>query len=182
MPSTPFSRNIPEKAALARSRIRGRFVGTTTHSATTLCAAADPCPASGTFEPSTADPCPARGTFEPSTADPCPGRGTFEPSTGSTNGKRNRLSVIGVESGSPTQTIRLHFAAGYLVDSGSAVSVLPPTPEETGNLRPIEHMNISRYHLERYGRRSFCVAGPTLWNGVPPQIGKLTPLLHSSHS
>ena len=92
---------------------------------------------------------------------PCPARGTFEPSTGSTNGveKRNRLSVIGVVSGSPTQTIRLLFASGYLVDSGSAFCVLQPTPEETGNPRPTEHMNVPRYHLERYGLRSFSVAG-----------------------
>ena len=31
-------------------------------------------------------------------------------------------------------------------------------------------MTIPRYHLERYGRRAFSVAGPTLWNALPPAI------------
>ena len=31
-------------------------------------------------------------------------------------------------------------------------------------------LTIPRYHLERYGRRAFSVAGPTLWNALPPAV------------
>ena len=31
-------------------------------------------------------------------------------------------------------------------------------------------LNIPRYNLERYGRRSFSVAGPSLWNNLPVTI------------
>ncbi|KAI0235626.1 hypothetical protein LSAT2_013862 [Lamellibrachia satsuma] len=31
-------------------------------------------------------------------------------------------------------------------------------------------LTIPRYHLERYGRRAFSVAGPTLWDALPPAV------------
>ena len=86
-----------------------------------------PCPARGTFEPSTADP-PALPTVRSNLPQrtPCPARCTFEPSKISTNGVGNAKG-----SQSSISCLARLFAAGYLVDSGPAVSVLPPTPEET---------------------------------------------------
>ena len=31
-------------------------------------------------------------------------------------------------------------------------------------------LTVKRYNLERYGRRSFSVAGPSLWNALPSGI------------
>ena len=31
-------------------------------------------------------------------------------------------------------------------------------------------LTVKRYNLERYGRRSFSVAGPSLWNALPSDI------------
>ena len=50
---------------------------------------------------------------------------------------------------------RLLFAAGYLVDCGSAVSVLPPTSEKRGNPNPTEY-NLYSANGQRictFGRR-----------------------------
>ena len=57
--------------------------------------------------------------------------------------------------------------------------VIPYTPTRT--LRSADQLLQPRYHLERYGRRAFSVAGPTLWNARPLQLGKPTPLRYSSH-
>ena len=42
----------------------------------------------------------------------------------------------------------------------------------TLSLRSAAHrsLTIPRYNLERYGRRAFSVAGPSLWNDLPLTI------------
>ena len=35
---------------------------------------------------------------------------------------------------------------------------------------PLRNYDFKRYNLERYGRRSFSVAGPSLWNALPSAI------------
>ena len=47
------------------------------------------------------------------------------------------------------------------------------TPKsDAKSLRSTEHnlLTVKRYNLERYGRRSFSVAGPSLWNAMPSAI------------
>ena len=71
-------------------------------------------------------------------------------------GKRQGQSIIGVVSGSPKRTTkRLLFWAGYLIDCGSVVSVLPPTSEEKRNPRPAEHnlSSASGQRLRTFGHR-----------------------------
>ena len=71
-------------------------------------------------------------------------------------GKRQGQSIIGVVSDSPKQTTkRLLFTAGYLIDCGSVVSVLPPTSEEKLNPRPTEHnlSSASGQRLRTFGHR-----------------------------
>ena len=48
--------------------------------------------------------------------------------------------------------------------------VIPYTPTRTLRSADQHLLTIPRYHLERYGRRAFSVAGPTLWNTLPPAI------------
>ena len=48
--------------------------------------------------------------------------------------------------------------------------VIPYTPTRTLRSADQHLLTIPRYHLERYGRRAFSVAGPTLWNALPPAI------------
>ena len=48
--------------------------------------------------------------------------------------------------------------------------VIPYTPTRTLRSADQHLLIIPRYHLERYGRRAFSVAGPTLWNALPPAI------------
>ena len=48
--------------------------------------------------------------------------------------------------------------------------VIPYTPTRTLKSADQRLLTIPRYHLERYGRRAFFVAGPTLWNALPPAI------------
>ena len=40
-------------------------------------------------------------------------------------------------------------------------------------------LTILRYNLERYGRRAYSVAGPSLWNNLPLTIAKYTSLCYS---
>ena len=57
------------------------------------------------------------------------------------------------------------LAAAYLTDL-----VVPYVP--TRSLRSAEQnlLVVKRYNLERYGRRSFSVAGPSLWNALPSAV------------
>ena len=48
--------------------------------------------------------------------------------------------------------------------------VIPYIPTRTQRSADQQLLTIPRYHLERYGRRAFSVAGPTLWNALPPAI------------
>ena len=48
--------------------------------------------------------------------------------------------------------------------------VIPYTPTRTLRSADQHLLTIPRYYLERYGRRAFFVAGPTLWNALPPAI------------
>ena len=48
--------------------------------------------------------------------------------------------------------------------------VIPYTPSRTLRSADLHLLTIPRYHLERYGRRAFSVAGPTLWNALPAAI------------
>ena len=45
-------------------------------------------------------------------------------------GKRKRRARLSAVSDSPRNSKRLLYVAGYMIDSGSVVSVVPPTPEE----------------------------------------------------
>ena len=75
-------------------------------------------------------------------------------------GKRQGQLIISVVSDSAKRTTkRLLFTAGYLIDCGSVVSVLPPTSEGKRNPRPTEH-NLSsasgqRLRTFRHRRTSF---------------------------
>ena len=57
------------------------------------------------------------------------------------------------------------LATAYLTDL-----VVPYVPARS--LRSAEQnlLVVKRYNLERYGRRSFSVAGPSLWNALPSAI------------
>ena len=57
------------------------------------------------------------------------------------------------------------FAPAYLIDL-----VVPYVPARS--LRSAEQnlLTVKRYNLERFGRRSFSVAGPSLWNALPSAI------------
>ena len=71
-------------------------------------------------------------------------------------GKREGQSIIGVVSGSPKQTAkRLLFTAGYPIDCGSVVFVLPLSSEEKRNPIPTEHnlSSASGQHLRTFGHR-----------------------------
>jgi len=39
-------------------------------------------------------------------------------------------------------------------------------------------LTISRYHLERYGRRSFSMARPAQWNNLPPPLETMSQWQH----
>ena len=58
-----------------------------------------------------------------------------------------------------------HLAPAYLMDL-----VVPYVPARS--LRSAEQnlLTVKRYNLERFGRRSFSVAGPSLWNALPSAI------------
>ena len=58
-----------------------------------------------------------------------------------------------------------HLGPAYLTSL-----VTPYAP--TRSLRSAAHrsLTIPRYNLERYGRRAFSVAGPSLWNNLPVTI------------
>ena len=58
-----------------------------------------------------------------------------------------------------------HLAPAYLMDL-----VVPYVPARS--LRSAEQnlLTIKRYNLERFGRRSLSVAGPSLWNALPSAI------------
>ena len=58
-----------------------------------------------------------------------------------------------------------HLGPAYLTSL-----VTPYAP--TRSLRSAAHrsLTIPRYNLERYGRRAFSVAGPSLWNNLPLTI------------
>ena len=43
-------------------------------------------------------------------------------------------------------------------------------------------LTIPRYGLERYGRRAFSVAGPTLWNALPPAVRQANSVAKPNHS
>ena len=51
-----------------------------------------------------------------------------------------------------------------------SIIVVPYVPARS--LRSAEQnlLVVKRYNLERYGRRSFSVAGPSLWNALPSAI------------
>ena len=64
----------------------------------------------------------------------------------------------------------VYRAVYYLCPVYLSSLVIPYTPTRT--LRSVDQhlLTIPRYHLERYGRRAFSVAGPTLWNALPPAV------------
>ena len=64
-----------------------------------------------------------------------------------------------------------HLGPAYLTSL-----VTPYAP--TRSLRSAAHrsLTIPRYNLERYGRRAFSVAGPSLWNNLPVTIREASTL------
>ena len=70
-----------------------------------------------------------------------------------------------------SKTIANIHRAKYLLRTVYMSSlVIPYTPTRTLRSADQHLLTIPRYHLERYGRRAFSVAGPTLWNALPPAI------------
>ena len=64
--------------------------------------------------------------------------------------------MIGVVTDSPNQpNKRLMFADGYLVDCGSAVSVIPPTAAEKAQPKPTRHCLVSAngHYIRTFGQR-----------------------------
>ena len=48
--------------------------------------------------------------------------------------------------------------------------VVPYVPARSLRSADQNLLTVKRYNLERYGRRSFSVAGPSLWNALPSDI------------
>ena len=48
--------------------------------------------------------------------------------------------------------------------------VVPYVPARSLRSADLNLLTVKRYNLERYGRRSFSVAGPSLWNALPSAI------------
>ena len=170
-----------------------------------------PCPARGNFEPSTADPCPARGTFEPSTADPLPYPRyvrTFYSGPPTLPAVRSNLpqwtpALPAVRSNLPQG---LRTVSGNAIVSNRRRIWLAHTNDTNplrgrllgrqwfGGLRSAADTRGNR-QLETYWTHEYtavpsrAVRSPVLFCGrantmerPAPQIGKLTPLRHSSHS
>ena len=57
------------------------------------------------------------------------------------------------------------LAPAYLTDL-----VVPYVPARSLRSAELNLFVVKRYNLERYGRRSFSVAGPSLWNALPSAI------------
>ena len=57
------------------------------------------------------------------------------------------------------------LAPDYLTDL-----VVPYVPARSLRSADQNLLTVKRYNLERYGRRSFSVAGPSLWNALPSAI------------
>ena len=57
------------------------------------------------------------------------------------------------------------LAPAYLMDL-----VVPYVPARSLHSADQNLLTVKRYNLERYGRRSFLVAGPSLWNALPSDI------------
>ena len=57
------------------------------------------------------------------------------------------------------------LAPDYLTDL-----VVPYVPARSLRSADLNLLTVMRYNLERYGRRSFSVAGPSLWNALPSAI------------
>ena len=57
------------------------------------------------------------------------------------------------------------LAPDYLTDL-----VVPYVPARSLRSADLNLLTVKRYNLERYGRRSFSVAGPSLWNALPSAI------------
>ena len=57
------------------------------------------------------------------------------------------------------------LAPSYLKDL-----VQPHAPKRTLRSQDACRLHVPRYRLERFGKRSFAVAGPTLWNDLPDSI------------
>ena len=57
------------------------------------------------------------------------------------------------------------LAPDYLTDL-----VVPYVPARSLRSADQNMLTVKRYNLERYGRRSFSVAGPSLWNALPSAI------------
>ena len=57
------------------------------------------------------------------------------------------------------------LAPDYLTDL-----VVPYVPARSLRSADLNLLTVKRYNLERYGRRSFSVAGPSLWNALPSDI------------
>ena len=69
------------------------------------------------------------------------------------------------------------FVPGYLTDL-----VVPYVPAISLRSADQNLLTVKRYNIERYGRRSFSVAGPSLWNALPSAIrnGIYLPAFRSS--
>ena len=57
------------------------------------------------------------------------------------------------------------LAPDYLTDL-----VVPYVPARSLRSADLNLLTVKLYNLERYGRRSFSVAGPSLWNALPSAI------------
>ena len=59
----------------------------------------------------------------------------------------------------------MHTSAGPCLSDGSRCAIHSRQTRFDQNL-----LTVKRYNLERYWRRSFSVAGPSLWNALPSDI------------
>ena len=71
---------------------------------------------------------------------------------------------------SPGATMYVFRAVHHICPVYLSSLMIPYTPTRTLRSADQHLLTIPRYHLERYGRRAFSVAGPTLWNALPPAI------------
>ena len=108
------------------------------------------------------------------TADDSKLRGTadyWNPQTRSRNTSFIQSTLVACSSANRIQTS--FTSVSRCASSLPSVSVIASDsiiPTRTLRSADQHILTIPRYHLERYGRRAFSVAGPTLWNALPPAI------------
>ena len=108
------------------------------------------------------------------TADDSKLRGTadyWNPQTRSHNTSFNQFTLLPVRQRIEFKLLLLVFrAVHHLCPVYLSSLVIPYTPTRTLRSADQHLLTIPRYHLERYGRRTFSVTAPTLWNALPPAI------------